>query len=688
MSILFKTLVSQLEDLASTLSRRSLGRLAITQIPELHIEVDLDVFSQAIKSRGRAQSAWVRHLFGTITEDADHLIDVELIRMGHTAQRFVPPNTSFATLLREVMPCVGTTALGRQAYFRALDQREDRFNRAQIHSIVSGAIESVKTAVRRGENESMWSLLTWNLSSTTISLGDIAWRTLDMSIGYKSNDVHRICSSFAKLECLLSSDCTKDFDRRDRNELIALLVYCYGMLCSEWSRLERHAPEMLLFRQWAIDEDMWHQLLDLHSLAIGIANWLQEDQGRIFRVFNDRLCATVLLLALYSDTIAPQNTLTPDQRLLRSANANDILPYIQRLSTESIHGGYVKALFPRIQGGRFTQTPSATRLARDMLERAAKRYTTVGYVTYAEVFSSIYLSGYLCLSEATFLDFVRAKSHVIDTVAAEAETVSPEAAVRTFRALETRWPQLRNVKFNHVVQLAANCGVEATTPVSSIVDSLGAQIGADASMIDVRLRDKLCAQSCEQIVATLPPTEILVKPVLRCFFEKLGYIFGESDCSPRVVETVASRSIDSDLSGATKAWKEHAAAYKALRFSTAWIEAEEVISGEARSMIRRMVDGERIIIANVLEEKWYKDVKRVLIARRILIGYAKLEESLPRRLYQMGWSISTEFKSSIKIDTRAYDNYRWNLGLPVSAIKNPAGSCALLPEELTWYETL
>lgn len=135
----------------------------------------------------------------------------------------------------------------------------------------------------------------------------------------------------------------------------------------------------------------------------------------------------------------------------------------------------------------------------------------------------------------------------------------------------------------------------------------------------------------------------------------------------------------------TGGWKTWIDEYLTLRSSFEWDEENKDIGTHAYELCLQMNNVGRINLATCLEERWFGQVKKKLIARRVIIGMTKVCPDEKRRLYLMGWIEKEELAPGILPDRRRYSTYIQALGLPAAVARNPKKE-GLLPEEIEWLE--
>jgi len=101
-----------------------------------------------------------------------------------------------------------------------------------------------------------------------------------------------------------------------------------------------------------------------------------------------------------------------------------------------------------------------------------------------------------------------------------------------------------------------------------------------------------------------------------------------------------------------------------------------------------MLGGKQLDVTEELEKRWSGDIRRVLIARRVILGVAKGESDSGLKLYLMGFITYKEtIASELTLSREPYRQYYHQVGLTAKVIKDPTGTDGLWPEERAWYET-
>lgn len=111
------------------------------------------------------------------------------------------------------------------------------------------------------------------------------------------------------------------------------------------------------------------------------------------------------------------------------------------------------------------------------------------------------------------------------------------------------------------------------------------------------------------------------------------------------------------------------------------------ISKTATEMCNTMLRGTQIRIAVELERSWAGDIRRVLIARRLILEMAKGEPELGQRLYLMGFIKDKEdIQLHLNLDRDPYRQYYFQVGLTSRVIADPLSTDGIWPEERDWYQ--
>jgi len=561
----------------------------------------------------------------------------------------------------------------------ATSQVKDGGRQLNLHELVRKAINKLMQETR--------------LLRSKRTLFDIAESLLSVSRAYELRDMKTLAFGAAQIEESLSNEDISRLDSDQQPELATLLLYFHAMMRRIRRRVLLHAPAISTPRLRT----------SYNSIFAELVAQLKPDGRSSVKKLTIESCRYTLsthsaagLLLSYSVADVKLDDSSWDSHLLslRSQSATRVLHTLDSVSRTDIKTEFVSLIESRYNSSLFIPLNKAQ--VAKWLDTDTIGFSEIGFLLYMELLAIIFASYPLWFSKDEFSAFNDAAKPRLMRIANACEFLSCDMLMQIVKAIDISWPQHEELKFLSIVLITHSMGKDLVLkqPEQIAID-LRRIYGRDASLISRRLSETFIAAECSELINSLPHAASLANYFIQRmalesgFIPSLGNWIDDGDIDNAIP---LHAEIDTSVhgyspKGATKGWIQHRDSYAKLRTSSDWPAIDKHIGNQAALICQRLLSGERIVIADFLEENWFNDPRRVLVARRVFVGYAKHEQDYVLRMFQMGWLTTTEFREIHLVDRTAFRQYCWQLGLPSRALKEPLRSDALLPEEQRWLDS-